>query len=50
MIDPFLKNEPNLTELQVHECILGAEGCRMLSLALGGSRNKSLKKTYVINE
>ena len=40
MVAPFLKNNHSLTDFQVYDCELGAEGIRMLSLALGGCNNK----------
>ena len=42
MLDLFLKNNPNLTEIEVNNCDLWPEGIRQLSLALRGC-NKSLR-------
>ena len=40
MVAPFLKNNHSLTDFQVYDCELGAEGIRLLSLALGGATTK----------
>jgi len=42
MLDQFLKNNNNLTEIDVNDCQLGAEGIRQLSLVIGNC-NRSLK-------
>jgi len=41
MLDLFMKNNNNLTEINVNGCQVGAEGIRQLSLAIGNC-NKSL--------
>ena len=48
MVAPFLKKNHNLTEFEVDECELGAEGIRQMSMALGGCNNK-LKQIRLAN-
>ena len=43
MLEPFFKNNNNLITLNVDECNLGAEGARLLALAIGGSKHQSLQ-------
>ena len=43
MLDQFLKNNNNLSEIKIEDCPAGAEGVRQLSLAIGDC-NQSLKQ------
>jgi hypothetical protein len=44
LLDQFFRNNNNLTEFEVSECLLGGEYVHWLSLALRGCNNKSLKR------
>ena len=44
MLSPFLKNNHNLTNINIRDCDFGIEGARLFALALGSSTNKSLQK------
>ena len=41
ILDSFFKNNHNLTEITVNNCLLGNDCCRLLALAIGG-RSRSL--------
>ena len=40
---PFFKNNIKLNTIEIHNCDFGDNGCRLFSLALGSSTNKSLE-------
>ena len=44
MLSPFLKNNHNLTNINIRDCDFGIEGARLFALALGSITNKSLQK------
>jgi len=48
MLGPFFKNNNNLDVLTIEECILGAEGARLLALAIGSCK-KSLQHVTLLN-
>ena len=43
-LGPFFKDNHNLTVIDIKECDLVDEGCRLFALALGSITNKSLKR------
>ena len=48
MMQPFFKNSASLKTLAVHECRnFGAEGCRLLSVALGSCASKTLQDVSI---
>ena len=47
MLGPFFENCPTLTDLTVSGSHLGDDGWRLLALAIGSSKNKSLRKVYL---
>lgn len=49
MLHPFFENSPALTELHINECTLGDDGWRLLALAIGSSKHKSLQKVSLRN-
>ena len=44
MLGSFFRDNYNLTNINIKECNLGDEGCRLFALALGNCTNKSLQK------
>jgi len=46
---PFFENSPVLAELYMHECQFGNDGCRLLALAIGSSKTKSLQKVTLLD-
>jgi len=48
MLDSFFKNNDNLTQIRISNCILGNEGCRLLALAIGCC-SKSLQAVMLTN-
>ena len=49
ILTPFFLNNHNLIKIEVHHCDFGDEGCRLFSLAIGSSTNKSLKEVDLRN-
>ena len=49
MLGPFFKNCPTLSHLQIDLCTLGDDGWRLLSLAIGSSKHKSLEHVELLN-
>jgi len=43
VLGPFFENSPTFTNLAIHECRLEDDGWRLLALAIGSSKNQSLK-------
>jgi len=48
MLGPFFENSPALTELFINDCQFGNDGWRLLALAIGSSKNKSLQKVTLL--
>ena len=44
MMGPFFEKFPSLSNLAIYECNLGDDGWRLLALAIGSSKAKSLQK------
>ena len=49
MLSPFFENSYNLSDLSVFDCYLGDDGWRLLALAIGSSKHKSLQKVSLKN-
>ena len=49
MLGPFFENCPTLADLTINDCHLGDDGWRLLALAIGSSKHKSLK-TVVLSQ
>ena len=49
IMGPFFENSPVLTELHIHGCHFGNDGCRLLALAIGSSKAKSLQKVTLMD-
>jgi len=49
MLGPFFENCPTLADLQIDLCTLGDDGWRLLSLAIGSSKHKSLEHVELLN-
>jgi len=49
IMGPFFENSPVLAELHINECNLGDNGWRLLALAIGSSKAKSLQKVTLVD-
>ena len=49
MLGPFFENNKVLTELTLNDCNLEEEGCRLLALALGSIKNRSLHNVSLLD-
>ena len=49
MLSPFFENSPILSHLTIHNCHLTDDGWRLLALAIGSSKHKSLESVSVQN-